>query len=166
MPSKNTTPEAATTDLATVEPRSALAVAREILDTIPQATEDPTERMAQFILSQPPEKWDELWAGLPNVKESAGEVVTVHAIRALESDFEGPLGVYLICDVTWRSTGEKGLLSCSSQMAMLQLITLYKRGAFPATVEIVKKEKATKRGFHPIHLRYIVNPGPEVIQGN
>lgn len=163
---KTTTSEKDETALTVPEKPSALAVVQAVLATIPQADEDPTDRMAAFILSQPAERWEELWAGLPNVKDSAGEVVTVHAIRARESDFEGPLGVYLICDVTWRSTGEKGLLSCSSQMAMLQLITLHRDGKLPATVEIVKKEKATKRGFHPIHLRYIVNPGPEVIQGN
>jgi len=35
-------------------------------------------------------------------------------MRARESDFEGPLGVYLILDVTDLQTGEMGLLSCSS----------------------------------------------------
>lgn len=157
MPKNTPSAAAESTDLVVTEPQSALAVVRETLASIPQADEDPTERMAAFILSQPAERWEELWAGLPNVKDSVGEVVTVHAIRARESDFEGPLGLYLICDVTWRSTGEKGLLSCSSQMAILQLVTLYKQGRLPATVEIVKKEKATKRGFHPIHLRYLVN---------
>lgn len=123
MAKPSTTP-AETDALATVQPVSPLAVIQQVLATIPQADTDPTDRMAAFILSQPPERWEELWAGLPNVKDNAGEVVTVHAIRARESDFEGPLGVYLIADVTWRSTGEKGLLSVSSQMAMLHRATI------------------------------------------
>lgn len=155
---KNTPAAEPETALAPTEQRSPLALVREVLETIPQADEDPTERMAAFILSQPAERWDELWAGLPNLKDNAGQVVTIHAIRARESDFEGPLGLYLIADVTWDKTGEKGLLSASSQMVIVQLLTLYRRGQFPAKVEIVAKDKPTKAGFRPIHLRYLGAP--------
>lgn len=143
------------TALVAQDQPSSLDLVKEIIATIPSADEDPTPRMAEFILSQPPEKWEELWAGLPNVKSNAGQIVTVHAIRVRPSDFEGPLGVYVIADVTWKSTGERGLLSCSSQMAMLQLLRLHAQDRFPATVEIVQKAKSTAKGYHPIHLRYL-----------
>lgn len=157
MPSKPTTTVPAEDALATTQQTNPLDLVKEIIDSIPSADEDPTPRMAEFILSQPPERWEELWAGLDNVKDNAGKTVTVHAIRVRPSDFESDLKVYLICDVTWHDSGERGLLSCSSQMAMLQLLRLHAESRLPAAVEIVKKEKATRRGFHPIHLRYIVN---------
>lgn len=152
---KNITPPAETEALAPVTATTALALVKDVLETIPQADEDPTERMAAFIMAHPPEEWETLWAGIDSVKDHVGEQITVHAMRARESDFEGPLGLYLILDVTLRATGEKTLISCSSQMSMVQLLALYRAGRLPATVEIVQKDKPTKAGFKPIHLRYI-----------
>jgi hypothetical protein len=141
--------------LATTVTESPLAVLKSAIQTIPWADTDPTERMTEFLMNEPPEKWDELWAGLPSIRDLAGQQVVIHALRIRESDFEGPLGVYLIADVTFLPSGEKGLMSISSQMTIVQLVRLYSLGKLPATVEIVQKEKATKRGFHPIHLRYL-----------
>ena len=141
--------------LVPAEPKTPLAVVQDILGTIPQADTDPTERMAAFILDQPPENWDELWAGIPNFRDNVGKRFIVHAIRARESDFEGALNVYLIADVTWDPSGEKGLIACSSQVSMVQLLALYKSGRLPAFVEIVAKDKPTKAGFRPLHLRYL-----------
>jgi hypothetical protein len=138
----------------TIEP-SALDVLKQAIQTIPWVDTDPTERMTEFILNEPPEKWDELFAGLPSIRDLAGTRVVIHALRIRESDFEGPLGVYFIADVTFLPSGEKGLMSISSQMSIVQLTRLYTLGRLPATVEIIQKEKPTKRGFHPIHLRYI-----------
>jgi hypothetical protein len=134
---------------------TALEAVKAVLELIPQADEDPTERMTAFILSQPVEKWEELWAGLPSIKDYVGQTITVHDMRARESDFEGPLGLYLILDATVDKTGEKELISCSSQMSMVQLVTLRRRGQLPAKVEVVQKDKPTKAGFRPIHLRYV-----------
>jgi hypothetical protein len=152
---KGTTSATEPDALATTVTESPLAVLKSAIQNIPWADTDPTERMTEFILTQPPEKWEELWAGLPSVRDLAGKQITIHALRIRESDFEGPLGVYLIADVTFHPSGEKGLLSCSSQMSIAQLVVLHKTGKLPARVEIVQKEKATKRGFHPIHLRYL-----------
>jgi len=152
---KNTPPAAAETALTTATEPTGLALVQQIIESIASADDDPTERMASFILTHPPEQWDELWAGLPNVKNNIGESFTVSAIRARESDFEGPVGVYLICDVLWDRSGEYGLLSVSSQMGMVQLLALYKGGKLPAHLQIVAKSKPTKAGFTPIHFRYL-----------
>jgi hypothetical protein len=158
MPKTPNAPAEPETALATVEPESALETIKRTLELVPQVDEDPTERMAAFIVNQPADKWEELWAGLPSIRDYKGRQIVVHDIRARESDFEGPLGLYLILDATDLATGLKELISCSSQMSMIQLVTLRKRGQLPATVEVVEKAKATKAGFHPIHLRYI---GPQ-----
>jgi hypothetical protein len=155
MPSKNTPAPAETQALVPAEPSDALEVVKDILAEIPQADEDPTARMAAFILAQPAEKWEELWAGLPSARDFVGIPLVVHDLRARESDFEGTLGLYLILDATDAATGEHVLVSCSSQMSMVQLLTLYRRRQLPAKVEFVQKDKPTKAGFRPIHLRYL-----------
>ena len=152
---KRTTTAAETTAITTTQPETALAVARQVLETIPQVDEDPTERMATFIFAQPPERWEELWAGLPSIRDLVGEVLTVHAVRARESDFEGPLGLYLILDVTLPGIETHDLVSCSSQMSIIQLLALVKGDRLPAKVQVVAKDKPTKAGFRPIHLRYL-----------
>lgn len=154
MPKSTPAPEAETALAPVVEPQG-LELVKQILAEIPDADTDPTERMANFILTQPAERWAELWEGLPSVRDYAGRSIIVHGIRARESDFEGPVGVYLILDATDLETGAHELISCSSQMSMIQLLTLHKRGQLPAKVRVVEKDKPTKAGFRPIHLEYI-----------
>jgi hypothetical protein len=154
MPKPTATPSPSQA-LVPTDASASLALIQDIIATIPQADEDPTERMAAFILTQPAERWDELWAGLPSIRDYAGKRLAIHAIRARESDFEGPLGIYFILDATDLQTGAHELVSCSSQMSMIQLLALHRDKRFPVTVEVVQKEKKTARGFHPIHLRYL-----------
>lgn len=154
MPKSTPAAEPETTLAPVAEPQG-LELVKSILADVPDADTDPTERMANFILTQPAEKWAELWEGLPSIRDYKGRVIDVHGIRARESDFEGPVGVYLILDATDVETGAQELISCSSQMSMVQLLALHKRGQLPARVRIVEKDKPTKAGFRPIHLEYI-----------
>ena len=163
MPPKTTTPAAEEAALVPATTTTTLTAVEAIIATIPSADSDPTERMVEFILSQPAEKWDELWAGLPSIRDYKGRVITVRNIRVRPSDFEGGVGVYFILDALDVETGQDKLISCSSQMAMVQLLALYRDKRLPATVEVVEKEKKTARGFLPIHLRYIVNPSGPVV---
>lgn len=151
---RSTSKAAETEALATV-PSSSLATIQAVIQSIPQAQTDPTERMAAFILNAPPEEWDALWAKLPNLKDNVGRSFRLHDIRVADSDFEGPLGVYLICDVTWKDTGENALLSASSQISMVQMLALYRDKKLPADLQIVEKDKPTRAGFRPIHLHYL-----------
>jgi hypothetical protein len=153
--SKDSTPKTTETALVQVPAESGLAAVKAILSSIPSADDDPTERMANFILTQPAEKWEELWAGLPSVRDYKGQQIVVHDLRVRESDFEGPTGIYLILDATDAETGAHELISCSSQMAMVQLLALYRDKRLPALVEVVEKDKPTKAGFRPIHLKVV-----------
>ena len=152
---KSTTPAAEEAALAVPVQETGLAAVKSIIAGIPSADSDPTERMANFILTQPAEKWEELWAGLPSIRDFKGRVLDVHDLRVRESDFEGPVGIYLILDATDVETGAHELISCSSQMSMVQLLALYRDRKLPVRVEVVEKDKPTKAGFRPIHLRYI-----------
>ena len=152
---KDTTTNAESTALAPRSSNGAINHVKELIMSVPQLDTDPTERMVEYILNTPPEEWSALWDKLPNVKDNAGRRFRLHDFRFRESDFEGELGVYLICDVTWLDSGEKGLLSCSSQISMVQMLTLRRDGKLPADLEIVAKDKPTKAGFRPIHLHYL-----------
>lgn len=154
-PTETATETEPETGLSTITLHGPLAEVAAIIQSIPPADDDPTARMVAYIMAAPPEDWAALWEKLPNVKDNAGRSFEVHDLRIAESDFKSQLGVYLICDVTWLDTGETGLLSVSSQISMVQLLRLYKDRRFPAKLQIVAKAKATKAGFHPIHLAYL-----------
>jgi hypothetical protein len=153
-PKSNTAAEAEAA-IVPVERLGALAQVKQIIQSVGWAESDPTERMAEFILGHEPEEWEQLFASVPNLRDNAGATVTVRAIRLAESDFEGGLGVYLLCEVEASTGFPNGLMSCSSQVSMIQLLKLWKEGKLPARLEIVRKEKKTKAGFNPIHLRYL-----------
>ena len=140
-----------------VRDNTAVVALQRALESIPSPEDDPTERMLVYIAEAPPEEWETLWSKLPNLKDNVGRRLRVDAIRAAPSDFDGRLSHYLICEGVWEETGERTLVSCSSEMCVAQLIRLYADGRLPARLEIVQKEKPTKAGFRPIHFRYLAN---------
>jgi hypothetical protein len=152
---KGTTPQTEPETALAVVAGGPLAEVAEVLASIPEVDVDPTERMAAFILNAPPEEWESLWDKLPNLKDNPGRKFRLHDLRIRDSDFKGRFNKYLICDVTWLDTGETGLLSNSSEIGMVQMLALFRDGKLPADLEIVQKDKPTKAGFRPIHLRYL-----------
>jgi hypothetical protein len=56
-------------------------------------------------------------------------------------------------------------MTISSVMSMLQLLVANQRGWLPLDVEVVRKKKATKRGFFPIHLKALA-PAKQVSQAS
>lgn len=132
-----------------------LAKFRELLLAVPTVEEDPTESMLDAILqAQRPEDW-ELVFNAAHFKDSANRSARVHAFRASPSQFDGRLPVFLILDVTWLDTGERGVLTCGSEMAVAQLLNAWKLGALPIDVEIFRKPTPTKAGFHPMRFKYL-----------
>lgn len=125
----------------------------DVLKTVPGAEEDPTPRMMAFILeSDSAQQWDLLFESA-NVKDNVGRKIRVHTLRQAPSSFEGRLGFFLIADVTWLDTGEESVISCSSEIAVAQLLNCWKRDDLPHDFEIIAKDKPTRRGFIPIRLR-------------
>lgn len=152
---KSTPEPLAETALVPAERQTALAQVKQIIQSVPWGEQDPTERMVEFVLGHSPEEWESLFASVPNMRENPGATFTARKIRLANSDFENGLGVYLLIDVDPTEAFPNGLLSCSSQVSMVQLLKLWKEGKLPARFEIVRKEKKTRAGFNPIHLRYL-----------
>lgn len=161
-------PEAAAAPLARVG-NPILAPLREIIATIPSATDDPTARMMAAIANSPDAaSWEDLFSA-DHFKDSAGKRVRIHTFRVNDSQYEGKLGVYFLCDYTDLTTGEEGIMTVGSEMAMAQLANCWKRGDLPHDFEIVRKDRPTKAGFYPMRLRSlgkVVTGDPaEVIEG-
>lgn len=141
------------------------ALALELVAQIPSVEEDPTERMLAAILNAGSVADIDMVFSGNNMKDNVGKRIRVHAIRPLESDYDGPLGFYLVCDVDWLQTGERGVVSCSATMAMAQLLWHHTRQQLPWDFEIVAKKKATKAGFTPIHLLSLGRPASAHSEG-
>jgi hypothetical protein len=132
---------------------NALEPFREVLASVPAVDEDPTPRMMAFILaSDSAQQWEELFES-QNLKSNAGRRVRIHAIRQAVSDYDSRLGIYLLCDVSWLDTGEQGVMGCSSEIGMAQLLNLHARNDLPHDLEIIEKDRPTKSGFKPMRFR-------------
>jgi hypothetical protein len=151
--------------LVPLTPEQALAEIPQLFDLVPDVTEDPTPRMAAAILNaDDPEDWEAIFSG-KSIKDSVGAKVRVVAIRKSASDFEGPIKQFLIAETVNVETGESDVMTISSVMSMLQLLVANQRGWLPLDVEVVRKKKATKRGFFPIHLKALA-PAKQVSQAS
>ena len=160
--SKSTTPETKETAIVSANGQSAIARINAFLETQPTVDDDPTETMLRYILDSPdPSNWNALWRS-SSLRDSKGAEVVIHAYRVQPSDFEGGLRHYLVLDVTDAKTGEKGVITCSSSMAIAQVLNAQARVGLPITVRIVEKDKPTKAGFRPIHLEYVGKTGAPI----
>jgi len=147
-----------TSSLVPVSPTEALVQARTLIEAIGDVTDDPTPRMAAAILNaDDPEDWESVFSG-KSIKDSAGARVRITALRKSPSTYEGPVPYFLIAEIVNLDTGEADVMTISSIMSMLQLVVAHDRGWLPLDVEVVRKDKPTRRGFHPIHLKAISAP--------
>lgn len=152
---KSTTLAKSETALAKPAPGQTYADMRALAATVPDVFDDPTERMVAAILeADNPQDWEELFSAI-HFKDSANKRFRVNTFRVTTSAYQGGPGFFLILDVTDKETGESGIMTCGSTMAMAQLLNAWKRGQLPIDVEILKKETPTKNGFYPMRLRYI-----------
>lgn len=143
-------PAVATTDV--------VRMIREQMDNLPTVEGDPTESMmAAILMAENPADMEAIFESL-HFKESVNERVTVHTFRALDADQPGRFEKYLLLDVTVLSTGERRAMSCSSEMAMVQLMWHWAKGLLPYDFEIVAKKKPTKAQRTPLHLRPLGRP--------
>ena len=158
MAKKSTDLTPTTQALVPVSPTEALTQARSLIEAIADVVDDPTPRMAAAILNaEDPEDWEAVFSG-KSIKDSAGARVRITALRKAPSAFEGPVPYFLIAEITNLDTGETDVMTISSVMSMLQLVVAHDRGWLPLDVEVIRKDKPTRRGFHPIHLKAIRPP--------
>lgn len=152
---KAITTQGNTDALATKDERTTSQKLNEFLANVPSYEEDPTETMLEAILSaQKPEEWDALFAS-KSFKDSDKATIQINAYRPSASQFNGGLRYFLVLDVTDLKTGERGVMTCGSVMAVAQVVNAERTVGLPIQVEVVRKPTPTKAGFHPMHLRYL-----------
>lgn len=158
-PSTKETPETA---LATQNGETAIERINSFLATVPTVEDDPTEAMLSAVLNAiDPKDWNSLFQS-KSLREANGVDVRINTYRVRPSDFPGGLKHYMVLDVTILETGERGVLTCSSQMAIAQILNAEARVGLPIDVRIVEKDKPTKAGFKPIHLHYLGKGGAPI----
>ena len=135
--------------------KTAVERINDFLALAPTVADDPTESMLNAVLAaSDPQEWNDLFTS-KSLRDSNGATVRINAYRVNPSDFPGGLKFYLVLDVTDLETGAKGVLTCSSQMAIAQILNAEARVNLPIDVIIREKDKPTRAGFRPIHLEYI-----------
>ena len=153
--SKSSKAEAPADALVNFAGGGAIERINQFLAMAPTVSDDPTEAMLEAVLAaSDPREWNDLFNSR-SLRDSKGAAVRINAYRVNPSDFEGGLRHYLVLDVTDLETGAKGVLTCSSQMAIAQILNAEARVNLPIDVRIIEKDKPTKAGFRPIHLEYI-----------
>lgn len=89
---------------------------------------------------------------LEKVEDHLGELLTVTSIDAVRnSDYEGGLGVYLICTFV-SADGEEIRMAIGQTDPLAKIVALAELGQLPWAVEFARSERATKGGFYPINL--------------
>jgi hypothetical protein len=165
MTKRDTAITPTSTALVPLSPEQALAEIPGLLAAIPDVTDDPTPRMAAAILAaDDPEDWEAAFSGR-SIKDSAGKKVRIVALRKAPSQFKGVIDQFLIAEIVDLESGESDVMTISSVMSVLQLLVAHDRGWLPLDVEVVRKKKATKRGFFPIHLKALA-PAKQVSQAS
>ncbi len=153
--SKGNTPAPEPAALQVVEGKTTLERINNFLALQPTVADDPTETMLEAILQSPdPSQWERIFTAA-HFKESDKARWRVHAYRVNESQFDGRLKWFLVLDITDLETGEKGVATCGSEMAIAQLLNAQGRNRLPIDVEVVRKSTPTKAGFHPMRFRYL-----------
>lgn len=130
----------------------------EMANDIPYAEEDPTDVMMQAVLAAESAAEMERIFEAESLKEHPGAEVQINTFRLGESTFEEGPGFYLICDVVWLADGEHTVMTAGSLLTMAQLFNFHKRGELPYCFEIIRKDRPTRKGFHPIHLKPLGRP--------
>lgn len=131
------------------------ALAMQLIEELPEVEDDPTPTMIMAIMAAP--SWQQLnkMFEADHFKDHNLRQCRIHDIRRNWSDYEGGFGQYLLLDVTWLDSGERTVCTCGAIMAMCQILYLWKNELLPADCEIIRREKPTKRGFHPMHVRIL-----------
>lgn len=76
----------------------------------------------------------------------------LHGLRLMRSRFEGGAGVFAVLDAEFGDDGSREAVTCSGRNVMAQAIQLYRLGALPRDVVIIRSETQTANGYYPLWL--------------
>lgn len=126
-----------------------------MLDTVPDAGDAGVENILEQIASATSAAdLDEPWraGGLGKYVDTP---IVITGIRKMPSDFDGPIGFFLVVDGAIRATGEKLVATTGSLSVVAQLVKAWQLDSFPIVVVPRLAKRPTKEGFYPQHLEIV-----------
>lgn len=153
--SKDKEQDAQTEELAVMPP----AVRERFMALFEQVPEADAEEATLSIITeilgaQDPDDLDAPWLG-QGMRKLQGRVLKVNSIKRLPSEFAAGPGWYLGCDCVLTADGESLFVTTGSVAIMVQLITAFTRGWLPHEFVPRQAERASRRGFYPMHLEVV-----------
>jgi hypothetical protein len=136
-------------------PPEQVAAFMAILDKVPFAPDGSAEDMFASVLGAT--SWDD-WEGsgsMPALKDLAPVRLKVTSVTKRDSELDGAIPVYLICDAIDVDKGVTVRFNTSAGVPFLKLAMLCAWGNLPALVQVSKALKPTSRGYYPLNLEVL-----------
>lgn len=126
-----------------------------MLASVPDAGEGSFERILQQIASATDKAaLDAPWRS-SGLEEYANVELAILSIAKMPSDFPGGLPWFLVIDAMIPATGEALTITTGAVSVVAQLVKAWALGAFPLRVVPIVAERASRSGYHPVHLQLV-----------
>lgn len=149
-------PDPGVTDEAPLVIRPDLRAELErMLDAVPESDGEAWDRIiTQIVTAGTPDELDTPWRA-EGLKVYRNRRVLIRSIRRVPSSFEGGLGFFLVVEGADADSGETFTATTSSLAVVVQLLKAYDAGMLPLLCIPRLADKATERGFLPMHLEVV-----------
>lgn len=126
-----------------------------MLEAVPEPDDDAAARIVlEIMAAQSIEDLDKPW-DVEGMRDHDGEVLQVHSIAKMPSDYKTGLGCYLVCKCSQPGIGEVFTLTTGSVSIVAQLVRAHTLEAFPLEVVPRQSERPTRKGYRPMHLELV-----------
>lgn len=130
-----------------------MALFESMLSAIPEVSEDSyADILMQIAGAESAEDLDKAFDG-DSLRDFIGCHILVNSLKRAESDFTGGLGQFLIINFTRLDTGESLVATTGAVSIVAQLAVAFNKNMLPLRCMVIQKDKPTKNGFYPMHLK-------------
>jgi hypothetical protein len=143
-----------TTEVVPVVSQATMALFAQMAVGIPEADDSEAYEgiVTQLLSADGIDGLNAPWDG-DKAASLAGHRLKIESMARRASDFSEGLGIYLVIKGTDMDSGELFTLTIGSVSILAQLARIWHLKGLPAIVELVIAERATSKGFRPMHLK-------------
>ena len=132
---------------------SPLARFAAMAESIPEVGGEGMDSLiASVVNASKPEDLSRAWESM-GTEDLIGKTIQVTGIKRAPSDYEGPLGVFLVVEAVDIGSGELVTFTTGAVSVVLQLVKAHAEKWFPLDCVIQKAARPTKDGYYPLHLK-------------
>lgn len=125
----------------------------QLLEQVPEPDDDATARIVAAILgAEAAEELDAAWDA-EGMRDYVDQVIRVKRVHKLPSDYQGGLGVFLVCLCDQPHIGEEFILTTGSVSIVAQLVRAHVAGWLP--IEVVTRSAETRQKYQAMHLELV-----------